>query len=162
DALDKLNDVANKKRKHADDIHDYFKANKRLKSPFQYKDHLPGTVLNELVLAEVFQLESLKLLLRKLFRSLEDWEVSSLQCMQRYRYGDGTLERSFCSALKVYKAGKGLLYVKRNKAISLGNVTSRVDFLFEEEPKKISEALKHPGWVDAMQAELNQFARNKV
>ncbi|GJR81354.1 retrovirus-related pol polyprotein from transposon TNT 1-94 [Tanacetum coccineum] len=37
-----------------------------------------------------------------------------------------------------------------------------VDFLSEEEPKKVSEALKHPGWVDAMQEELNQFARNKV
>ncbi|GKA86270.1 hypothetical protein Tco_0807981 [Tanacetum coccineum] len=35
-----------------------------------------------------------------------------------------------------------------------------VDFLFEEEPKKVSEALKHPGWVDAMQEELNQFARH--
>ncbi|GKC65381.1 hypothetical protein Tco_1097979 [Tanacetum coccineum] len=32
DPLNKLNDLANKKRKHADDIHDYFKANKRLKS----------------------------------------------------------------------------------------------------------------------------------
>ncbi|GKD79617.1 hypothetical protein Tco_1342238 [Tanacetum coccineum] len=32
DPLNKLNDFANKKRKHADDIHDYFKANKRLKS----------------------------------------------------------------------------------------------------------------------------------
>ncbi|GKD17181.1 retrovirus-related pol polyprotein from transposon TNT 1-94 [Tanacetum coccineum] len=31
-----------------------------------------------------------------------------------------------------------------------------------EEPKKVSKALKHPGWVDAMQDELNQFARNKV
>ncbi|GJZ57381.1 hypothetical protein Tco_0612875 [Tanacetum coccineum] len=30
-----------------------------------------------------------------------------------------------------------------------------VDFLFEEEPKKVSKALKHPGWVDAMQDELN-------
>ncbi|GJT40226.1 hypothetical protein Tco_0940091 [Tanacetum coccineum] len=37
-----------------------------------------------------------------------------------------------------------------------------VDFLSEEEPKKVSEALKHPRWVDAMQDELNQFARNKV
>nr|GEU32351.1 retrovirus-related Pol polyprotein from transposon TNT 1-94 [Tanacetum cinerariifolium] len=37
-----------------------------------------------------------------------------------------------------------------------------VDFLSEEEPKKVSEALKHPGWVFAMQDELNQFARNKV
>ncbi|GKF26104.1 retrovirus-related pol polyprotein from transposon TNT 1-94, partial [Tanacetum coccineum] len=36
------------------------------------------------------------------------------------------------------------------------------DFLFEIEPKKVSKALKHPGWVDAMQEELNQFYRNKV
>ncbi|GJY28203.1 retrovirus-related pol polyprotein from transposon TNT 1-94 [Tanacetum coccineum] len=35
------------------------------------------------------------------------------------------------------------------------------DFLFEIEPKKLSEALKHPGWVDTMQEELNQFYRNK-
>ncbi|GJS84158.1 hypothetical protein Tco_0750699 [Tanacetum coccineum] len=37
-----------------------------------------------------------------------------------------------------------------------------VDFLSKEEPKKVSEALKHLGWVDVMQDELNQFARNKV
>nr|GEW14329.1 hypothetical protein [Tanacetum cinerariifolium] len=37
-----------------------------------------------------------------------------------------------------------------------------VDFSCKEEPKKVFEALKHPGWVDAMQNELNQFARNKV
>ncbi|GJY09010.1 retrovirus-related pol polyprotein from transposon TNT 1-94 [Tanacetum coccineum] len=37
-----------------------------------------------------------------------------------------------------------------------------VDFLSKEEPKKVSKALKHPVWVDAMQDELNQFARNKV
>ncbi|GJW93159.1 retrovirus-related pol polyprotein from transposon TNT 1-94 [Tanacetum coccineum] len=30
------------------------------------------------------------------------------------------------------------------------------------EPKKVPEALKHLGWVDAMQEELNQFYRNKV
>ncbi|GJV65032.1 hypothetical protein Tco_1475860 [Tanacetum coccineum] len=30
--LDRLNDLENKKRKHADDIHDFFRANKRLKS----------------------------------------------------------------------------------------------------------------------------------
>ena len=53
DALNKLNNLANKKRKHADDIHDYFKANKRLKSSVQYEDHLPGTVLNELVLGMI-------------------------------------------------------------------------------------------------------------
>nr|GEW04868.1 hypothetical protein [Tanacetum cinerariifolium]GEW57730.1 hypothetical protein [Tanacetum cinerariifolium] len=32
DPLDRLNDLANKKRKHADDIIDFFRANKRLKS----------------------------------------------------------------------------------------------------------------------------------
>nr|GEZ12772.1 retrovirus-related Pol polyprotein from transposon TNT 1-94 [Tanacetum cinerariifolium] len=37
-----------------------------------------------------------------------------------------------------------------------------VDFLAEEEPKKVSEALKHLGWVDVMQDELNQFTRNEV
>ncbi|GKB48030.1 hypothetical protein Tco_0898783 [Tanacetum coccineum] len=47
DPLNKLNNLANKRRKHADDIHDYFKANKRLKSSVQYKDHLLGTMLNK-------------------------------------------------------------------------------------------------------------------
>ncbi|GKD88294.1 hypothetical protein Tco_1363801 [Tanacetum coccineum] len=51
DPLDKLNDLTNKKREYADDIHDYIKANKRLKSSVHYKDHFPGTVLNEPVLA---------------------------------------------------------------------------------------------------------------
>ncbi|GJR40359.1 retrovirus-related pol polyprotein from transposon TNT 1-94 [Tanacetum coccineum] len=37
-----------------------------------------------------------------------------------------------------------------------------VDFLYKIEPKKVFEALKHPGWVDTMQEELNQFYRNKV
>ncbi|GJV26375.1 hypothetical protein Tco_1379070 [Tanacetum coccineum] len=32
DPLDRLNDLGNKKGKHADDIHDFFRANKRLKS----------------------------------------------------------------------------------------------------------------------------------
>ncbi|GKB68176.1 retrovirus-related pol polyprotein from transposon TNT 1-94 [Tanacetum coccineum] len=36
------------------------------------------------------------------------------------------------------------------------------NFLSKIEPKKVSEALKHPGWIDAMQEELNQFYRNKV
>nr|GEV56961.1 hypothetical protein [Tanacetum cinerariifolium] len=36
------------------------------------------------------------------------------------------------------------------------------DFLSEIEPKKVSKALKHPRWIDAMQEELNQFYRNKA
>ncbi|GKD47595.1 hypothetical protein Tco_1276571 [Tanacetum coccineum] len=50
DSLNKLNDIENKKRKHTDEIHDYFKANKRLKSSVQYEDHLPRIVLNKPVL----------------------------------------------------------------------------------------------------------------
>ncbi|GJT48721.1 hypothetical protein Tco_0974878 [Tanacetum coccineum] len=53
DPLEKLNDLENKKRKHDDDIHDYFKANKRLKSSVQYEDHLPSIVLNEHVLGMI-------------------------------------------------------------------------------------------------------------
>ncbi|GJY30744.1 hypothetical protein Tco_0414239 [Tanacetum coccineum] len=55
DPLDKLNDLVNKKRKHADDIHDYFKGNKRLKSSVHYKDHLPSIVLNEPVLGMIIR-----------------------------------------------------------------------------------------------------------
>ncbi|GJX08271.1 retrovirus-related pol polyprotein from transposon TNT 1-94 [Tanacetum coccineum] len=47
-------------------------------------------------------------------------------------------------------------------SVALAHECLSVDFLFEKEPKKVSEALKHPGWVDAMQDELNQFARNKL
>ncbi|GJT73711.1 hypothetical protein Tco_1032997, partial [Tanacetum coccineum] len=47
DLIDKLNDLANKKRKRANDIHDYFRVNKRLKSSVLYEDHPDGTVLNE-------------------------------------------------------------------------------------------------------------------
>ncbi|GJT86363.1 hypothetical protein Tco_1068080 [Tanacetum coccineum] len=56
DPLDRLNDLANKKRKHADDIHDFFRANKRLNSLVQYEDHPAGTVLNEPVLEIFFRL----------------------------------------------------------------------------------------------------------
>ncbi|GJY60836.1 retrovirus-related pol polyprotein from transposon TNT 1-94, partial [Tanacetum coccineum] len=36
------------------------------------------------------------------------------------------------------------------------------DFLSKIEPKKVSKALKHPGWIDVVQEELNQFYRNNV
>ncbi|GJV51501.1 retrovirus-related pol polyprotein from transposon TNT 1-94 [Tanacetum coccineum] len=36
------------------------------------------------------------------------------------------------------------------------------DFLSKIEPKKVSKALKHSEWIDAMQKELNQFYKNKV
>ncbi|GJS71793.1 retrovirus-related pol polyprotein from transposon TNT 1-94 [Tanacetum coccineum] len=60
--------------------------------------------------------------------------------------GEGMLTRSMDAKLTVASASECLF----------------ANFLSEIEPKKVSEALKHPGWVDAMQEELNQFYRNKV
>ncbi|GKB88043.1 hypothetical protein Tco_0960315 [Tanacetum coccineum] len=64
----------------------------------------------------------------------------------------------------VANSGAGML--TRAMAKELSTASSHecifVYLLFEEEPKKVSKALKHPGWVDAIQEELNQFARNKV
>ncbi|GKC26519.1 hypothetical protein Tco_1033813 [Tanacetum coccineum] len=56
DPIIKLNDLARKKRKHADDIHDYFRSTKKYKSSVQYKDHLAGTVLKEPTLEIFFRL----------------------------------------------------------------------------------------------------------
>ncbi|GJW31456.1 putative ribonuclease H-like domain-containing protein [Tanacetum coccineum] len=47
----------------------------------------------------------------------------------------------------------------QDKHIELVNI---IDVLFKEEPKKVFEALQHPGWVDSMQIELNQIAKNKA
>ncbi|GJZ83008.1 hypothetical protein Tco_0648181 [Tanacetum coccineum] len=53
--------------------------------------------------------------------------------------GEGMLTRSMAAKLTVASASECLF----------------ADFLFEIEPKKVSETLKHPGWVDVMQEELN-------
>nr|GEV29401.1 retrovirus-related Pol polyprotein from transposon TNT 1-94 [Tanacetum cinerariifolium] len=60
--------------------------------------------------------------------------------------GEGMLTRSMAAKLTAASTSECLF----------------ADFLYEIEPKKVFEALKHPGWVDAMQEELNQFYRNKV
>ncbi|GJX40639.1 hypothetical protein Tco_0255629, partial [Tanacetum coccineum] len=73
DSLDKLNDLANKKRKHVDDIHDYFKANKRLKSSVNYEDHLPRTGINE----PVFGMIMFNSYHRQDFVTIEDLKVFS-------------------------------------------------------------------------------------
>ncbi|GKE10162.1 hypothetical protein Tco_1413713 [Tanacetum coccineum] len=60
--------------------------------------------------------------------------------------GEGMLIRSMATKLTAASANKCLF----------------ADFLSKIEPKKVSEALKHLGWVNAMQEELNQFYINKV
>ncbi|GJS68043.1 retrovirus-related pol polyprotein from transposon TNT 1-94 [Tanacetum coccineum] len=53
--------------------------------------------------------------------------------------------------------GAGMLTRAMAKELSVASAHEClfVDFLSEEDPKKVSEALKHLGWVDAMQDELN-------
>ncbi|GJT82111.1 retrovirus-related pol polyprotein from transposon TNT 1-94 [Tanacetum coccineum] len=60
--------------------------------------------------------------------------------------------------------GAGMLIRAMAKQLSAASAHEClfVDFLSVEEHKKVFEALQHPGWVDDMQDELNQFARNKV
>ncbi|GJZ80674.1 retrovirus-related pol polyprotein from transposon TNT 1-94, partial [Tanacetum coccineum] len=60
--------------------------------------------------------------------------------------------------------GAGMLTRSMAKQLSAASAHEFlfVDFLSEEEPKNVFEAPKHPRWVDAMQDELNQFAKNKV
>ncbi|GJZ25081.1 hypothetical protein Tco_0562540 [Tanacetum coccineum] len=69
DPLDKLNDLARKKRKHADDIHDYFRSTKKFKSLVQYEDHLAWTVLNEPCLGMIL----LNYVQRQDFVTIEDF-----------------------------------------------------------------------------------------
>ncbi|GJT28689.1 retrovirus-related pol polyprotein from transposon TNT 1-94 [Tanacetum coccineum] len=61
-------------------------------------------------------------------------------------------------------SGEGMLsrIMAAKLTASLTSECLFADFLSEIEPKKVSEALKHPGWVDAMHEELNLFYRNKV
>ncbi|GJU11013.1 putative ribonuclease H-like domain-containing protein [Tanacetum coccineum] len=60
--------------------------------------------------------------------------------------GEGCLQKSMAAKLTAASTSECLF----------------ADFLSKIEPKKVYEALKHPGWVNAMQEELNQFYRNKV
>ncbi|GKC76667.1 retrovirus-related pol polyprotein from transposon TNT 1-94, partial [Tanacetum coccineum] len=60
--------------------------------------------------------------------------------------GEGMLTRSMAAKLIAASASECIF----------------VDFFSEIEPKRVSETLKHPGWVVAMQEELNQFYINKV
>nr|GEV89473.1 hypothetical protein [Tanacetum cinerariifolium] len=52
--------------------------------------------------------------------------------------------------------------IAKELSVALDHECLFVDFLSEDKPKKVFEALKHPRWVVVMQDELNQFARNKV
>ncbi|GJZ61650.1 retrovirus-related pol polyprotein from transposon TNT 1-94 [Tanacetum coccineum] len=68
---------------------------------------------------------------------------------------EGTHEQNFL--IIIGDPGEGML--TRSMAAKLTTASASeclfVDFLSEIEPKKVLEALRHPGWVDAMQEELN-------
>ncbi|GJT96130.1 hypothetical protein Tco_1091648 [Tanacetum coccineum] len=146
DPLNKLNDLAKQKRKHADGIHDYFKANKRLKQDFVTIEDLKdfsNTMLH--TVQEIFfrrhQGPGLDDYART-FSSLLLAEVDKrnlnplkqMRVIEQLRHvcsgtetEEGLLKlKRVVSLLEGYRVGKRLLYVKRNKAISLGNVTFKV------------------------------------
>nr|GEU39361.1 hypothetical protein [Tanacetum cinerariifolium] len=64
--------------------------------------------------------------------------------------------------LEHYK--KGMLTRSMSAKLTASSASEYLftDILSKIEPKKVSEVLKHPGWVGATQEELNQFYRNKV
>ncbi|GJS63878.1 hypothetical protein Tco_0678442 [Tanacetum coccineum] len=53
DPLDRLDDLARKNKKHANDIHDLFRSTKKFKSSVQCGEHPAGTVLNEPILGMI-------------------------------------------------------------------------------------------------------------
>ncbi|GJV99367.1 retrovirus-related pol polyprotein from transposon TNT 1-94 [Tanacetum coccineum] len=59
--------------------------------------------------------------------------------------------------------GEGML--TRSMAVKLTAASASeclfANFLSEVDPKKVSEALMHPGWIDAMQEELNQNKKDE-
>ncbi|GJZ80537.1 retrovirus-related pol polyprotein from transposon TNT 1-94 [Tanacetum coccineum] len=81
DPLDELNDLANKKRKRTGDSTDH--SSNVMKVGMNGYQFMLFNLYQLFTQAEVVQFEMLKFLQHQLFRSLEDWEVSSLQCMQR-------------------------------------------------------------------------------
>ncbi|GKC77514.1 retrovirus-related pol polyprotein from transposon TNT 1-94 [Tanacetum coccineum] len=60
--------------------------------------------------------------------------------------------------------GKGILTISMAAKLIAASASKCLfaDFLSVIGPKKVFETLKHPGWIDAMQEELNQFYKNKV
>ncbi|GKE66449.1 hypothetical protein Tco_1520610 [Tanacetum coccineum] len=50
----KLNDIANRKRKNADEFHDFFGATKRLKSSVPYEDHIIQQIQCSIFVQKIF------------------------------------------------------------------------------------------------------------
>nr|GEV27484.1 retrovirus-related Pol polyprotein from transposon TNT 1-94 [Tanacetum cinerariifolium] len=59
--------------------------------------------------------------------------------------------------------GEGMLTRSIDAKLTVASATECLfaDFLSKIEPKKVSEALKRPGWIDAMQEELNQNKKDE-
>nr|GEX81089.1 hypothetical protein [Tanacetum cinerariifolium] len=108
---DSFDDISiKKKRKHADDIHDYFTSTKRYKSSVKYEDHLVETILNEPSLGRIlFNSHQ-----RQDFVSIEDFEDLSNELFYTVQEilfrlhqgpGQGDHARTFSSflAIRIFK-----------------------------------------------------------
>ncbi|GJY86855.1 hypothetical protein Tco_0500881 [Tanacetum coccineum] len=111
DPLNELNDLANKKRKRTGDSRDHSRSTKKHKSSVQHEEEKIGKYLHFSLCSGTKTEEGLW---KELQFSLVVNSMLNIVYLLNIR-----LKRLF-HFLKVYKAGKRLLYVKRNKAISLG------------------------------------------
>ncbi|GJV05487.1 hypothetical protein Tco_1343143 [Tanacetum coccineum] len=122
DPLDRLNDMENKKRKHTNDIHDFFRANKRLKSSVQYEDHPAGIALNEPVLETKERLlgkSSVQLL------SIPRWKTTFKIALMMKRIQEAVIEVS-SDENEVTKI-KALMALTDEERVSVGKESARND-----------------------------------
>nr|GEV45339.1 hypothetical protein [Tanacetum cinerariifolium] len=106
---------------------DKLQANKRLKSSVQYKDHLTSTVLNEPVLGLDHHAKTFSSLLPAEIDKRNMNPLKQMRVIEQLRQWNKL--KHVVSLLEGLQSGEIFLYVKRNKEISLRNVTSKVELL---------------------------------
>ncbi|GJX26448.1 hypothetical protein Tco_0232744 [Tanacetum coccineum] len=122
DPLDKLNELARKKRKHANDIQDYFRSTKKYKSSVKYKDHRAGTMLNEPCLG-IISFNSVQRQYIVTLEDFKDFNNEMLYIMQeiffRLHQGPGIDDyaRTFSSFLLAEVDKRNLNLLKQMRAI---------------------------------------------
>ncbi|GJR97604.1 reverse transcriptase domain-containing protein [Tanacetum coccineum] len=90
-------------------------------------------------------------------------QIKPLQVLIRFLRIDGQETNTLNLVNIIGDPGEDML--TRSMAAKLTTASASeclfADFLSKIEPTKASEALNYPGWINAMQEELNQFYRNK-
>ncbi|GKE21860.1 retrovirus-related pol polyprotein from transposon TNT 1-94, partial [Tanacetum coccineum] len=95
-------------------------------------------------------------------QSKETFHITFDQSTKAIKFSKPSIDDITIAESERYPPNEYLYDFEPYQSAALAHECLFVDFISEEEPKKVYKALKNPGWVDAMQEELNQFARNKV